>query len=191
MTRLTSVALIVAGIAVGYALPRPSAMAMAQTPPPRTLPIFTIDGSKYPRAENGKGVVWTAEELRRKYINDPKSSGFDHLQWAPPYRITITRRQPQQPSGAAPTSELHDDKTQIYMIVSGSGTVQLGGTSDVDNSAGPGEHRGGALVGATSYHVKEGDLISIPPMTWHTSWADPGQTMTYVMVHVENRQTIP
>jgi mannose-6-phosphate isomerase-like protein (cupin superfamily) len=154
------------------------------------LPIFTIDGSKYPHAELGKGVIWTGDELRSKYVTSPNAPGSDHLQWDRPYRISMQRRQaPQQ--GTAISGELHDDKTQIYFIIGGAGTVQLGGRVETDNSAGPGEHRGGPLVGAASHHVKEGDVISIPPMTWHASYADPGQVLTYLMVHVENRQTIP
>jgi mannose-6-phosphate isomerase-like protein (cupin superfamily) len=194
MKRIMPCALVAAGCLIGYTLPRPLMLAQAPAAPGhgqgRQLPIFTIDGSKYPRAENGKGVIWTGEELRRKYVTDPKAPGSDHLQWAPPYRITIQHRQPLQP-GAVINGELHDDKTQIYIIIGGTGTVQLGGKPDVDNSAGPGEHRGGPLVGTTSHHVKEGDVISIPPLTWHASAADPGQAMTYLMVHVENRQTIP
>jgi len=200
MRRITSLALLALGCLVGYTMPHPSALAQGASSQTqgargaqsqgRALPIFMIDGSKYPRAENGKGVVWTAEELRKKYVTDPNAPASDHLQWAPPYRITIQHRRPLA-GGASVTSELHDDKTQIYIIIGGSGTVQLGGRSEVDNSAGPGEHRGGPLVGATSYHVKEGDVVSIPPMTWHSSAADAGQALTYVMVHVENRQTIP
>jgi mannose-6-phosphate isomerase-like protein (cupin superfamily) len=194
MKQSMSLALVAVGCLIGYALPRPSMFAQAPAGQaaqgPRQLPIFTIDGSKYPRAENGKGVIWTGEELRRKYVTDPKAPGSDHLQWAPPYRITIQRRQAPQPGGII-NGELHDDKTQIYIVIGGSGTVQLGGKPDVDNSAGPGEHRGGPLVGTTSYHVKEGDVVSIPPLTWHASAGDPGQPLTYLMVHVENRQTIP
>jgi oxalate decarboxylase/phosphoglucose isomerase-like protein (cupin superfamily) len=85
---------------------------------------------------------------------------------------------------------LHEDKTQIYVIIGGSGTVLLGGKPKSDASAGPGEHRS-PLIGATPHHVKEGDLISIPPMTWHAAYADSGRTMTFLMFHIENRQTIP
>jgi mannose-6-phosphate isomerase-like protein (cupin superfamily) len=195
MKRIVSLALVALGCLIGYALPHPAMLAQgpAAAPAPgqpRQVPIFTIDGSKYPRAQNGKGVIWTREELRQKYITDPKAPGSDHLLWAPPYRITIQRRQAPQ-NGGVINSELHDDKTQIYMIIGGSGTVLLGGKPDVDNSAGPGEHRGSPLVGAASYHVKEGDVIAIPPQTWHASAGDPGQPMTYLMVHVEDRQTIP
>ena len=196
MKRTVSLMLVTVGCFIGYALPRPSILAQAPAAQGqgqgqgRQLPIFTIDGSKFPRAVNGKGTIWTAEELRKKYITDPNGLNFDHIEWAQPYRITMQRRQPLQ-AGASASGELHDDKTQIYMILAGSGTIQLGGRPDVDNSAGPGEHRGGPLVGTSSHHVKEGDVISIPPMTWHASYADPGQTMNYLMVHIENRQTIP
>ena len=200
MKQMMPLALVAAGCLIGYALPRPPVLAqpLAQAPAgqaaqgPRQLPVFTIDGSKYPRAENGKGVIWTAEQLRGKYVTAPNAPASDHLQWAPPYRITIQRRQAPPPGGIGMISgELHDDKTQIYIVIGGSGTVQLGGKPDVDNSAGPGEHRGGPLVGTTSHHVKEGDVVSIPPQTWHASAGDPGQPLTYLMVHVENRQTIP
>jgi mannose-6-phosphate isomerase-like protein (cupin superfamily) len=199
MKRMMPLTLAVVGCLAGYLMPHPSALAQAPASPPgqrggqgqgRGVQIFTIDGSKYPRAENGKGVIWTGDELRKKYVIDPNAPGSDHLQWAPPYRISIQRRQAPQP-GATVSGELHDDKTQIYVIIGGAGTVQLGGRVDADNSAGPGEHRGGPLLGATSHHVKEGDVVSIPPMTWHASYADPGQVLTYLMVHVENRQTIP
>jgi mannose-6-phosphate isomerase-like protein (cupin superfamily) len=191
MKQMMPLALVAAGCLIGYALPRPSMLAQAPAVQgPRQLPIFTIDGSKYPRAENGKGVIWTAEQLRSKYVTAPNAPGSDHLQWAPPYRLTIQRRQAPPPGGVI-NGELHDDKTQIYIVIGGSGTVQLGGKPDVDNSAGPGEHRGGPLVGTTSHHVKEGDVVSIPPQTWHASAGDPGQPLTYLMVHVENRQTIP
>jgi len=155
--------------------------------PPRVA-IFTIDGSKYPRAENGKATIWTAEELKKKYVDNPNGPTMDHLEWAPPYRITMQRRRPADPATVG--GELHEDKTQIYIILGGSGTVLLGGKPKQDASAGPGEHRS-QLIGATPHHVKEGDVISIPPMTWHASYADPGQVMTYLMFHIENRQTIP
>jgi mannose-6-phosphate isomerase-like protein (cupin superfamily) len=155
--------------------------------PPRVA-IFTIDGSKYPRAENGKATIWTAEELKKKYVDDPNGPTNDHIEWAPPYRITVQRRKPSD--AATVGGELHEDKTQIYVIMAGTGTVLLGGKPKADTSAGPGEHRS-QLIGATPHAVKPGDVISIPPMTWHAAFADPGQQLTFMMFHIENRQTIP
>src|SRR4051812_24192664 len=114
MKRTMVFGLVAAGCLIGYALPRPLMLAQAPAAsgqgPARQLPLFTIDGSKFPRAQNGKGTIWTGEELRRKYITDPKGPTFDHIEWAPPYRITMQRRQPLQP-GTTASGELHDDKT--------------------------------------------------------------------------------
>src|SRR6516162_8431329 len=183
-------ALAVASAASYFALHHVASAQSSDTrsnEPPRVA-TFTIDGSKYPRAENGRATIWTAEELKKKYVDNPNAPTMDHLEWAPPYRMSMLRRRPGDPATVG--GELHEDKTQIYIIVSGSGTILLGGEPKSDASAGPGEHRS-QLVGATPHHVKEGDVISIPPMTWHASYADPGQVMTYLMVHVENRQTVP
>lgn len=155
---------------------------------PRRVAIFTIDGAKFPRAENGKATIWTAEELKKKYVTDPNGPTMDHLEWTPSYRVTVQRRKPSDAATAG--GELHEDKTQIYVIMAGAGTVLLGGKPKADASAGPGEHRS-QLIGATPHHVGVGDVISIPPMTWHAAFADPGQELTFMMFHIENRQTIP
>jgi len=121
--------------------------------------------------------------------HDPKGPNFDHIEWAPPYRITHAAAQPLQP-GATVSGELHDDKTQIYFILAGSGTIQLGGkpTSTTRRAlVSTAAVRWSARRRTTS---RKATVISIPPLTWHASYADPGQTMNYLMVHIENRQTI-
>ena len=184
MTRyIASITLAAASIGTG----------LAQNPPAQgnaapQVAIFSIDGSKFPRAENGKPTIWTGEELKKKYANDPNGPTNDHLEWASPYRLTIQRRRPGD--AATVGGEMHEDKTQIYVITAGSGTVLLGGKPKHDASAGPGEHRS-QLVGATAHHVKEGDVVSIPPMTWHAAFADANASLTFLMFHIENRQTIP
>ena len=179
--------LAVASVGTAVAQSQP-AQGPAQGKEAPRVALFTIDGSKFPRAENGKATFWTAEEIKKKYVTDPNGPAMDHLEWAPPYRMTIQRRSPGDPATVG--GELHEDKTQIYIIVGGSGTVLIGGKPLLDSSAGPGEHRS-RLDGATPHHVKEGDVISIPPMTWHAAYADPNATMTFLMFHIENRQTIP
>ena len=48
-----------------------------------------------------------------------------------------------------------------------------------------------SLEGGTSYRVKAGDVVIIPPRTWHLALPDPGQTLTYEMCHVETPRLIP
>jgi mannose-6-phosphate isomerase-like protein (cupin superfamily) len=147
------------------------------------------DGSLWPKAELGKAVYWSAEELGKKYVTtDPKAPRVDHLLWTPQYRLTVQRR---VHSNAPTGSELHEDKTQVYFIRSGTGGVVIGGTAGNQSVPSPGEHRGGPLQGGKEYRVKEGDVLAVPPFTWHEVRPDPGQTIFYLMMHVESRQSMP
>lgn len=81
-------------------------------------------------------------------------------------------------SAKAPqTSVMHDELTEIYHVLSGSGTLVTGGTlakperfpadSDtVKNLAGP-SWRGGPLDGGVSRKIKAGDVVIIPAGTGH------------------------
>jgi len=101
MNRYGRFAALVAASVAGYFALHHTAVAQNSEPrnnePPRVA-IFTIDGSKYPRAENGKATIWTAEDLKKKYVTDPNGPGVDHLEWAPPYRISMLRRRPADPA---------------------------------------------------------------------------------------------
>jgi mannose-6-phosphate isomerase-like protein (cupin superfamily) len=88
-------------------------------------------------------------------------------------------------------AEMHEDKTQIYIMVAGTGTLALGGTAQNIRDTPEGQHSGQPLVGATLQKVKPGDWIVIPPMTWHQTQPDPGQTFVYGMCHIETRNTRP
>jgi hypothetical protein len=39
--------------------------------------------------------------------------------------------------------------------------------------------------------VKAGDLLSIPPYTWHVAYGDTGVPLQYTIIHIYTRQTIP
>jgi mannose-6-phosphate isomerase-like protein (cupin superfamily) len=88
---------------------------------------------------------------------------------------------------------MHTDNTQIYLVTGGSGTVIVEGKVDPANEylVAPGEHRGGPIVGGRPIRVKVGDLLSIPPYTWHIGYGDPGVPLQYVIIHINTRQTIP
>ena len=147
--------------------------------------LFQVIGTPETRAVNGKAVLWTKEQLK---------SARSHIQWTPEYRLTMTTR-PAVAAGAPlpDVGELHTDNTQIYLITSGTGSVLVEGsvTKENDYLVAQGEHRGGPITGGRVVKVKEGDVLSIPPFTWHTAYGDPGTPMTYLMFHIHTRQTIP
>jgi mannose-6-phosphate isomerase-like protein (cupin superfamily) len=106
------------------------------------------------------------------------------------YRLTVLTRPYSEP--AAASSEMHEDKTQIYFILSGTGTQVLGGTPVKDNPSAEGQHSStGPLQGGTSYKIGPGDVVFIPPMTWHQTLPDKGQSLVYSMVHIETRTRMP
>jgi mannose-6-phosphate isomerase-like protein (cupin superfamily) len=158
----------------------------------------TEDMKSSPRAVPGKGIYISAEEIKKRFVDGPPQ-GATHLAWDPNYRFTVMTRPyyataKKMNSGEVShwdDAEMHEDKTQIYIMVSGTGTVALGGTATNIKDSPEGQHSGAPLVGATLYKVKPGDWIVIPPMTWHQTQPDPGQTFVYGMAHIETRNTRP
>ena len=69
----------------------------------------------------------------------------------------VVRRRKDGPNNAS----VHDDVTEIYNIVSGSGTFVTGGAfaSAKDRTAG--------LTGGVSRHMQAGDFVVLPPGTPH------------------------
>ena len=82
--------------------------------------------------------------------------------------------------------EMHEDHTQLYMILDGTGTVVVGGKATKERSSTPGQHGGGPVEGGTAYKVKPGDWILIPPYAWHQALPDPGG-LRYGMVDIYTR----
>jgi mannose-6-phosphate isomerase-like protein (cupin superfamily) len=156
------------------------------------------DAKMSARAVNGKWFYISAEDIKKRFV-DAAPQGATHLIWAPEYRFTVMRRPyyetaKKMNSGQVShwdDAEMHEDKTQIYIIVSGTGVLALGGKAENIRDTPEGQHSGQPLVGATMQHVKPGDWVVIPPMTWHQTQPDPGQTFVYGMAHIETRNTRP
>jgi hypothetical protein len=146
--------------------------------------MFLLRAGPETRAQLGKAKLYTMD-----FQNTQKT----HFEWAPEYRLTATTR-PGPAAGQAPTTgELHTDNTQIYLVTGGSGTVLVEAEVAPDNVylVAPGEHRGGPFTGGRKINVKVGDLVSIPPFTWHIAYGDPGIPLQYTIIHINTRQTIP
>lgn len=69
----------------------------------------------------------------------------------------VVRRRQEGPNNAS----VHDDLTEIYNVVSGSGTFVTGGTfaSAQDRTAG--------ISGGVARHIEAGDFVVLPPGTPH------------------------
>jgi mannose-6-phosphate isomerase-like protein (cupin superfamily) len=146
--------------------------------------MFLLTAGPETRAQIGKAKLYTTE-----YQNTQKT----HFEWTPEYRLTGTTRQGAAVGQEPTTGELHTDNTQIYLITAGSGTVLVESEVAPENVylVAPGEHRGGPFIGGRRVKVKVGDLLSIPPYTWHMAYGDPGVPLQYTIIHIHTRQTIP
>jgi mannose-6-phosphate isomerase-like protein (cupin superfamily) len=82
-------------------------------------------------------------------------------------------------------AEMHDEWADVYVISSGSGTVETGGTLTGGKSTGPGEIRGGSIQGGTRQKVGPGDIIHIPAKMPHQVLVEPGHQITYFIFKVK------
>lgn len=141
-------------------------------------------------AASGEGMYWSGDDLKKAFPAS-KEVTMGNFAWTPIYRLSVVQR-PAYADSAKAGSEMHEDKTQIYFILSGTGTQVLGGNPEKDNASADGQHTSeGPLAGGKSFKIKPGDMILIPPKTWHQTLPDAGQTVTYQMVHIETRTRLP
>jgi len=83
----------------------------------------------------------------------------------------------------APKPELHQEADDIYYVISGKGTLYLGGTIEEQSERSPGELTGKAITGAQESELNPGDIVSIPRGTPHMVGC-PGGELKYFVVKV-------
>ncbi len=143
-----------------------------------------------PPVANGEGEIWSSEE-QLKTLELDRPVAMTIMTWTPDYRIAVLRRV-RFGDEMRVASEMHEDKTQIYFILSGSGTQMLGGKPSTVIGESDGNHSGeGPLVGGTAHRIKAGDVVVIPPLTWHQTIPDEGQPIHYQMVDVRSPTRMP
>lgn len=95
----------------------------------------------------------------------------------------------------------HSEITEVYHVISGTGTLVLGGSID-NMKATPADSPvvrvlngpssgGGRVVGGTSTVVGPGDVVVIPPNTPHW-WTDiPTDQVVYLVVRMDPKKVLP
>ena len=107
--------------------------------------------------------------------------------------ISLVHRSPTK--GDPTTGTYHDTITEIYIIMSGSGVLTTGGTtnkkprSEFLMATGPG---GSATVGPGAYSrkVQAGDIIVIPPGVVH-AWSEIPDQCTYLTIRPDPDRALP
>lgn len=81
-------------------------------------------------------------------------------------------------------AELHEDFNDISIVLSGSGTLVVGGKIVNPRTTGPGEVRGSSIEGGEKRRLGPGDMAHVPPRTPHQVLLKAGEKLTYVVVKV-------
>ena len=162
------------------------------------------------RFQDGKAYVILRDDVLKKYPAADKTGKVaeggpsSNLGWDPVYSLVVMRRPYMDPPvknsggdmGHWAGAEMHEMKAQLYIIMSGTGQVTLGGKPAKERMdlITNGQHGGGDIAapqGATATKVKAGDMVVIPTFAWHQIQADPGQTFTYIKVDIAEPRLMP
>jgi mannose-6-phosphate isomerase-like protein (cupin superfamily) len=116
--------------------------------------------------------------------------------------VGVLHRAHTEPGAANAGGALtHERITEVYHIISGTGTLVTGGTIKdakalapdnviVTTLAGPGK-TGGPIQGGVSREVGPGDVIVIPPNTPHWFSAVDGDQIVYLAVRMDPHHVLP
>ena len=83
-------------------------------------------------------------------------------------------------------AELHETEADVIMVISGEGTMLVGGTMPGSKTTTAGEVRGPSIDGGTvRQKIAEGDILHIRPKTAHQVLLEPGKQITYFTLKVK------
>jgi mannose-6-phosphate isomerase-like protein (cupin superfamily) len=83
-------------------------------------------------------------------------------------------------------AELHETEADVIMVISGEGTMLVGGTMPGSKTTTAGEVRGPSIDGGTvRQKMSPGDIMHIQPKTAHQVLLEPGKQITYFTLKVK------
>ncbi len=141
------------------------------------LPLMAADpaGYKYWSAAELKGM---AKSMAPK-VNAQKAA-LENLGDFGPDRAIMVHRE------GTGEGEVHETEADVIVVVSGSGTLVLGGTMPNSRNTAPGEVRAPAVEGATGRQkMNVGDVLHVPPKLPHQVVLEPGAQITYFVLKVK------
>jgi len=112
-------------------------------------PMIAGDKVTYAPAKQVLSDIRSAPDQR------PGISWIDYAD-TPKYSATVIRRT------ASDKAEVHQGMTDIWYVISGSGTLVTGGSLTEPVQTEPDELRGKSISGGEVRHVAAGDIVTIP-----------------------------
>jgi hypothetical protein len=134
-------------------------------------------------AEPAGFKYWSAAELKAmakplSNKSDAKTSSENLGNFGVDHALMIHR----EGSGVA---ELHETEADVIVVVSGGGTLVLGGTMPGSKKTAPNEQRAPKVEGGTEQKMAPGDILHIPPKIPHQVMLEPGTQITYFTLKVK------
>jgi mannose-6-phosphate isomerase-like protein (cupin superfamily) len=122
------------------------------------------------------GLKTAAKELAGQ-LSDKKAAGKSLAAFSN-HAVLLTHRE------ASGEAEIHDTKVDIFFVVAGTATLEVGGQVVNAKKKGP-ETLGSSIRGGVKKPLSAGDVVHIPAKTPHQLLIAPGVKFTYVILKVD------
>jgi mannose-6-phosphate isomerase-like protein (cupin superfamily) len=83
-------------------------------------------------------------------------------------------------------AEYHDRTNHVFIMVEGEATLVVGGSMVEPKRTAPNQMRAPSIEGGTTYHMRKGDVITIPAKTPHWFKEISTKTVAYYAVNIES-----
>jgi mannose-6-phosphate isomerase-like protein (cupin superfamily) len=147
-----------------------------------TVPVTLAAGVAL--AADPSGVdVWKAADLNAAgselaaKLSEKKAAGKTLAAYSN-HAALLTHRE------ASGEAEIHDTKVDIFVVISGKATLEVGGQVVNPRKTGP-ETLGTSIRGGVKKPLEPGDIVHIPAKTPHQVLIKPGGKFTYVIFKVD------
>jgi mannose-6-phosphate isomerase-like protein (cupin superfamily) len=134
-------------------------------------------------AEPAGYKFWSAAEL--KSLSKPLPTKFDAKTSSEGLGNFGTDRALMIHREGSGVAELHEKEADVIVVVSGTGTLIVGGTMPGSKTTTPGEVRAPAVEGGERQKMAPGDILHIPAKTPHQVILEPGTQISYFTLKVK------
>lgn len=86
---------------------------------------------------------------------------------------------------ASGMAELHETDADVIVVISGAGTLIVGGAMQDGKTTAAGELRGPSISGGALQKIGPGDILHIPRKTPHQVLLEPGTEISYFTLKVK------
>lgn len=131
-------------------------------------------------------VLWSAESLKRldqslaSKLNEKKMAAQKLAQFDN-HLVALVHRE------GAGDAEQHVKLVDMFVVVSGEATVQVGGTMLNPHHTSEDELIGSSIKGGTKTRLAAGDVFHIPADVPHRVLVEPGKQFVYMLIKVDAR----